>query len=80
MSGAKAEPEATGLERLHDQAAECAMLSAEATDRIKRDLFRKLYADLTTLANRVESVLNGITASDTFVGRKTYEPFPGEDD
>jgi hypothetical protein len=34
------------LERLRDQAVECAILSAEAQTREKRELFAKLCADL----------------------------------
>jgi hypothetical protein len=64
------------LERLRDHAAECALLSAEAVTKEKRELFRKLNAQLTQMANHVEGVLNRTAIPDTFLGRKTYEPFP----
>jgi hypothetical protein len=52
------------LERLRDQAAECAMLSAEAQSREKRELFAKLCADLTDAADRLEGVINGVALPD----------------
>jgi hypothetical protein len=64
------------LEKLREQAAECALLSAEALTKEKRELFAKLNAHLTVLADHVESVLNGTKPPDTFLGRKTQELFP----
>jgi hypothetical protein len=55
------------LERLRDQAAECAMLSAEAETREKRELFARLYAHLTEAADHLESVINGATLPDARV-------------
>jgi hypothetical protein len=68
------------LERLRDQAAECAILSAEAVTREKRELFARMNAHLTALADHVENVISGIAAPDTFLGRKTHEPFPMPDE
>jgi hypothetical protein len=48
------------LERLRDQAAECALLSAEALTREKRELFAKLCADLNDAADHLESAINGV--------------------
>ena len=47
------------LERRRDQAAECALLSAEAETREKRELFAKLCADLTDAADHLEGVITG---------------------
>ena len=46
------------LERLRDQAAECAILSAEAETREKRELFAKLCADLTDAADHIQSTID----------------------
>ena len=67
------------LERLRDQAAECAILSAEAQTRKKRELFAKLCADLTDSADHIESVINGTALPDGFLGR-TYEPYQKSDE
>jgi hypothetical protein len=61
------------LERLRDQAAECAILSAEAETREKRELFAKLCADLTDAADHIESITNGAALPDVLLGRSTYE-------
>jgi hypothetical protein len=52
------------LERLRDQAAECALLSAEAQTREKRELFAKLCADLNEAADQIESTINGVALPD----------------
>jgi hypothetical protein len=52
------------LERLRDQAAECALLSAEAQTREKRELFARLCADLNDAADRIESTINGVALPD----------------
>jgi len=46
------------LEKLRDHAAECAILSAEAETREKRELFAKLYADLTAAADHIQSIID----------------------
>jgi hypothetical protein len=45
------------LERLRDHAAECAVVSAEAETREKRDLFARLTAHLLRAADDVELVI-----------------------
>jgi hypothetical protein len=47
----------THLDKLRTDAAECAMKSGLATDNEKRELFAKLSAHLTVLANEVERVM-----------------------
>jgi hypothetical protein len=47
----------THLEKLRTDAAECATASRLSTDRTNRELFARLAAHLTTLANEVERVL-----------------------
>jgi hypothetical protein len=46
------------LERLREHAAECAMLSAQAETREKRELFAKLCADLTDAADHIQSIID----------------------
>lgn len=46
------------LERLRDHAAECAILSAEAQTREKRELFARLCADLNDAADHIQSVID----------------------
>lgn len=62
------------LERLRDQAAECAILSAEAQTKEKRELFAKLCADLADAADHIEIITNGAGLPDVLLGRSTYEP------
>jgi hypothetical protein len=45
------------LEKLRSDAAECALISGLAADKEKRELFAKLSAHLTVLADEVERVL-----------------------
>jgi hypothetical protein len=60
------------LEKLRDAAADCAMTASEMTDKKQRDLFVTMARHLAILADHFEK------PSDTFLGRKTYEPFPLE--
>ena len=46
------------LERLRDQAAECAILSAEAETKEKRELFAKLTARLIAAAEHIQSAID----------------------
>ena len=46
------------LEKLRTDAAECAMICGLATDNEKRDLFAKLSAHLTTLADEIGRAIN----------------------
>jgi hypothetical protein len=43
--------------KLRDDAAECAVTSGLVTDKEKRDLFAKLAAHLTVLADELERVM-----------------------
>jgi hypothetical protein len=45
------------LEKIRTDAAECAVLSGLATDKMKRDLFARLSQHLTVLAEEVEKVV-----------------------
>ena len=45
------------LEKLRDEAAECAMISAEAQTREKRELFANLAIQLMALADQVERAI-----------------------
>ena len=45
------------LEKLREDAAECATTRGLAIDKKKRDLFARLDAHLTSLADEVERVL-----------------------
>ena len=65
------------LERLRDQAAECAVLSGEAKTKERREYFATLYRRLTYLAHRAEAAINETATPDTFRGRQTQEPSPG---
>ena len=70
------------LEKLRTDAAECAIISGLATDKMKRDLFARLSHHLTVLADEVEkaagSVLpDGITGED--VSRSLLPKYPGGD-
>jgi hypothetical protein len=76
------------LEKLRDQAAECALLSAEAETKEKREYFAILCRDLTAIVNRAEGVIKGTVVPDikgtvvpdAFLVRKTQEPFPKEEE
>jgi hypothetical protein len=46
------------LEKLRDDAADCAIISGLATTKEKRDLFAKLAAHLTALADEVERAIS----------------------
>ena len=45
------------LAKLRDDAAECAMISRQAPDNAKRDLFARLSKHLTILADEVEKLI-----------------------
>jgi hypothetical protein len=68
------------LEKLRLQLAECEKIRELATDPAKRDLFASLADHLKILAAQVEHAMAGRAASDTFLGRRTHDPFPKEDD
>ena len=68
------------LEKLQMQIAECEMIRDLATDPQKRDLFASLAAHYKVLAAQVETAMANAAASDRFLGRKTQEPFPKEEE
>ena len=45
------------LEKLRTDAAECALIRDLATDPVKRELFTRLAAHLSTLAGEIETVI-----------------------
>ena len=51
------------LEKLHKDAAECALIRDLATDPAKRELFDRLAVHLNSLANQVEAALLSRKAS-----------------
>jgi len=67
------------LQRRRDQAAEAALLSAEVKEKEEREFFAKFSRDLTAIADQAEGVIKR-SAPDTFLGRKTHEPFPKEEE
>jgi hypothetical protein len=69
----------THLEKLRVQTAECELIRNLATDPAKRELFAKLAEHFKVLAGEVERAMARGAAGDTFLGRKTQEPFPNED-
>ena len=68
----------TQLEKLRAQAAECDDVSNRAADHDKRVLFERLAAHFRVLAYELEKTI--AAAPDSFLGRKTYEPFSKEED
>jgi hypothetical protein len=61
--------------------AECEMIRDSATDPEKRQLFSKMADHFRVLAVELENAINGREGFwDTFLGRKTQEPFPKEED
>jgi hypothetical protein len=48
---------AAKLERLRDDATDCDLIGRLATDRKKRDLFRRLAVDLRALAQDIEDMI-----------------------
>ena len=68
------------LEKLREQMADCERLRDTATDEGKRKLFSTIATHYKVLIDELERVIREGAPSDTFLGRKTYEPFPKEDD
>jgi len=64
------------LETLRNDAAECAVIAGRAETREKRELFSQLSRHLSMLADQVDKAISAAAPSDTFLGRKNYEPFP----
>jgi hypothetical protein len=70
----------SALQTLRAQIAECERVRDSATDYEKRQLFTRLVEHFKMLAAHVEKAMADATAGDTFLGRKTQEPFPIEED
>ena len=70
----------THLEKLRQQLAECERIRDLATDTAKRDLFATLVDHFKILTAQIETTMAGQELSDTFLGRKNYEPFPSEEE
>jgi hypothetical protein len=69
------------LERLREHIAECESIRDSAANNHKREVFADLAEHFKTLAANLEREIAAVaTPSDTFLGRKTYEPFPREND
>ncbi|MGA9089599.1 MAG: hypothetical protein WB420_10885 [Bradyrhizobium sp.] len=47
----------TQLDRLLEQAAECAQIASQATDAAKQELFERLAQHFTVLASEVEKAI-----------------------
>ena len=68
------------LEKLRIQIAECELIRDLATDKEKRALFDRLAQRYRELVKHIELAIMSRGATGTFLGRKTQEPFPNEDD
>jgi hypothetical protein len=66
------------LDKLRTQMAECELVRDRATDTQKRELFAEVAEHLKMLAAQIDHAMVKGGAGDTFLGRKTYEPFPKE--
>jgi hypothetical protein len=67
------------LERLRVQASECELIRDLATDKEKRALFHRLATQFRMMISDLERTMAG-APSVTFLGRKTQEPFPREEE
>jgi heme oxygenase len=61
------------LEKLREQAAECEMIRALATDPVKRELFAKLADHFNILAKEIEKAMQKVSP-DRFQSEKPDEP------
>jgi predicted anti-sigma-YlaC factor YlaD len=64
------------LERLRDDAADCAVIAGLAETKEKRELFARLAEHLNMLADQVEQAISVIVPPDTFSVRKNCDPGP----
>lgn len=67
------------LEKLRIQIAECEMIRDLATEPKKCELFARQAEHFKVLAREIEEAI-AEQAPLTFLGRKTQEPFPKEDE
>jgi hypothetical protein len=56
----------------------CELVRDRATDTQKRELVAEVAEHLKMLAARIDHAMVKGGVGDTFLGRKTYEPFPKE--
>ena len=68
------------LEKLRVQVAECEMIRDLATDPAKRKLFGRLAEHFKVLVGEIERTMAAQASTDTFLDRKTQEPFPKEEE
>ena len=66
------------LEKLRAQIVECELIRDLATDPVKRETFGRMAEHFKVLAGQLELVLKYGKADDTFLGRRTHEPFQAE--
>jgi hypothetical protein len=71
------------LDKLRVQIAECELIWDLETDSQKRELFVSLAKHFEVFLAEVEKMIGQLSIrdtsgrrTDTFLGRKTYEPFP----
>lgn len=64
------------LDKLRAQIVECETFRDLETDDKKRELFAKFADHLRGLAAQMENAIVLPARQDTFLGRKTFEPFP----
>jgi hypothetical protein len=69
------------LERLRQHAAECELVSRKADSGLeKREMFALMAQQLSEIADILERTIISVVHPDTFLGRKTHEPFPTEEE
>jgi hypothetical protein len=52
------------LDRLLEQAAECAQIASQATDAAKQELFERLAQHFTVLATEVEKAIENLASKE----------------
>jgi hypothetical protein len=71
------------LEKLSLEAEDCELIAKLATDLKKRAMFARLAFQLRAMARDIEELIMDVRrtpADDIFLGRRTQEPFPNQDD
>lgn len=67
------------LEMLRSQIAECERLQNSAKSQIKRDLYTRLLVRYRAIAIELEQAIAKLPPAPDFLGRKTQEPSPKEE-
>jgi hypothetical protein len=67
------------LEKLRDDAADCAVIAGLAETREKRELFIRLAEHLNILADEVELAILAVVPPDTSPARKNCDPGANEE-